>query len=124
MKPLFASGSGFLIRSSTHFCDRGILVSMEPVDKAAIFKELCCRNQLRREARLPLLDLRAEYNHVVMIAEAARLRAIREPYVSQVRAEILDRMRAKYGPHWPSDSGGRWMLMGLVRKAVLDRFGF
>ncbi len=62
-----------------------------------------------------------EYKHAV--AEAARLRAIREPYQSQVRAEILDRMRAKYGPHWPSDSGGRWMLMGLVRKAVLERFG-
>ncbi len=97
---------------------------MEPVDKAAIFEELCCRNQIRREARLPLLDLKTEYSLAIAVAEAARLRAIREPYVSQVRAEILDQMRAKYGPHWPSDSGGRWMLMGLVRKALAERYGF
>ena len=97
---------------------------MEPVDKSAIFKELCCRNQLRREARLPLLDLKGEYHAAIAAAEAARLRAIREPYVSQVRAEILDQMRAKYGPHWPSDSGGRWMLMGLMRKALSEQYGF
>jgi hypothetical protein len=96
---------------------------MEPIDKASIFEELCRRNQLRREASLPLLDLRQEYRFAVAKAEAKRLRAIREPYVSQVRAEILNQYRAIYGTHWPSDSGGRWMLMGLVRKAVLERFG-
>jgi hypothetical protein len=68
--------------------------------------------------------MKAEYKHAIAVAEAARLRAIREPYQSQVRAEILNEMRAKYGPHWPSDSGGRWMLMGLVRKALADRYGF
>jgi hypothetical protein len=97
---------------------------MEPIDRAAIFLNLCHRNHLRREAKLPLLDLKAEYHAAIAAAEAARLRTIREPYVSQVRAEILNEMRAVYGPHWPSDSGGRWMLMGLVRKAVLERFGF
>jgi hypothetical protein len=97
---------------------------MEPVDKATIFKELCCRNQLRREARLPLLDLKAEYRHAVIIAEAKRLRAIRKPYEAQVRAEILNQYRAIYGPHWPSDSGGRWMLMGLMRKALSEQYGF
>ncbi len=124
MKPLFAPGSGFLTRSSTHSRDRGILVSMDPIDKAAIFESLCRRNQLRREASLPLLDLKQEYRFAVAKAEAKRLRAVREPYQSQVRAEILDQMRAKYGPHWPSDSGGRWMLMGLVRKALAERYGF
>jgi hypothetical protein len=97
---------------------------MEPVDKAAIFEELCRRNQMRREARLPLLDLRAEYRHMVIIAEAKRLRAIRKPYEAQLRAEILNYYRAIYGPHWPSDSGGRWMLMGLMRKALSERYGF
>jgi hypothetical protein len=97
---------------------------MEKIDRSAIFLNLCARNQMRREARLPLLDLKAEYRHAITVAEAARLRAIREPYQSQVRAEILNEMRAKYGPHWPSDSGGRWMLMGLVRKALADRYGF
>jgi hypothetical protein len=41
MKPLFASGSGFLIRFLDAFSRAGILVSMEPVDKAAIFESLC-----------------------------------------------------------------------------------
>ncbi len=95
---------------------------MEQIDRAAIFLNLCIRSQIRREAKLPF-DMKAEYKHAIAVAEAARLRAIREPYRSQVRAEILDQMRAKYGPHWPSDSGGRWMLMGLVRQAVLERFG-
>ena len=97
---------------------------MEPIDKAAIFEELCRRNQLRREARLPLLDLKVAYRHEVIIAEAKRLRAIRKPYEAQVRAEILNQYRAIYGPHWPSDSGGRWMLMGLMRKALSERYGF
>ncbi len=97
---------------------------MDQIDRAAIFLNLCLRQKIRREARLPLLDLKAEYRHAVIVAEAKRLQAIREPYVSQVRAEILDQMRAKYGPYWPSDSGGRWMLMGLVRKALAERYGF
>jgi hypothetical protein len=96
---------------------------MEQIDRSAIFLNLCLRSQIRREAKLPF-DMKAEYKHAIAVAEAARLRAIREPYQSQVRAEILNEMRAKYGPHWPSDSGGRWMLMGLVRKALADRYGF
>jgi hypothetical protein len=96
---------------------------MDQINRAAIVLNLCRRNQIRREARLPSLDIKAEYKHVIAVAEVARLRAIREPYQAQVRAEILNEMRAIDGPHWPSDSGGRWMLMGLVRKAVLERFG-
>jgi hypothetical protein len=96
---------------------------MESVDKAAIFKELCCRNQIRREARLPLLDLRAEYNHAVIIAEAARLRAIREQYEPEVRNEIITQMREKHGPHWGKDLGGRYWLGELVRRTIAERYG-
>src|SRR4028118_694373 len=97
---------------------------MGTVDKAAIFAELCRRNQMRREARLPLLDLKAEYRQAIQLAEAKRLRASRKPYEAQVRAEILNQYRAIYGSHWPSDSGGRWKLMGLVRKALSEQYGF
>ena len=97
---------------------------MEQIDRSAIFLNLCLRQKIRREARLPLLDLKAEYRHAVIIAEAKRLRAIRKPYEAQVRAEILNQYRAIYGPHWPSDSGGRWMLMGLMRKALSEQYGF
>ena len=38
------------------------------VDKAAIFAELTERNALRREAKLPLLDLRDEFEHAVSLA--------------------------------------------------------
>ncbi len=97
---------------------------MDQIDRSAIFLNLCARNQIRREARLPLLDLKAEYRQAIQFAEAKRLRAIRKPYEAQVRAEILNRYRAIYGPHWPSDSGGRWMLMGLMRKALSEQYGF
>ena len=97
---------------------------MEQIDRSTIFLNLCLRQKIRREARLPLLDLKAEYRHAIIIAEAKRLRAIRKPYEAQVRAEILNQYRAIYGPHWPSDSGGCWMLMGLVRRALVERYGF
>ena len=123
MKPLFAPGSGFLTRSSTHSRDRGILVSMDPIDKAAIFESLCRRNQLRREARLPLLDLKAEYDHSVIIAEAARRRAMRQQYEPEVRNEIITRMREQHGPHWGKDLGGRYWLGELVRRTIAARYG-
>ena len=97
---------------------------MERIDRSAIFLNVCVRQKIRREARLPLLDLKSEYHAAIAMAEAAQQRALGEPYQSQVRAEILNEMRALYGPHWPSDSGGRWMLMGLVRKALAGRYGF
>jgi hypothetical protein len=96
---------------------------MENVDRATIFLNLCIRSKIRKEAKLPF-DMKAEYVAAIKLAEAARLRAMRAPVESQVRAEILAQMRAQYGPTWPSDSGGRWMLMGLVRKALAERYGF
>ena len=38
------------------------------VDRAAIFSELTKRNAIRREARLPLLDIHAEFVHAVELA--------------------------------------------------------
>jgi hypothetical protein len=97
--------------------------AMEKVDRSAIFLNLCNRSQIRKGAKLPF-DMKAEYVAAIKLAEAARLRAIRAPIESQVRAEFLDQMRAQYGPTWPSDSGGRWMLMGLVRQVLAERYGF
>jgi hypothetical protein len=91
---------------------------MDHVDRSAIFQNLCLRNQLRREAQLPLLDLKTEYDSAIRIAEAALRRAIGKQYEPQLRAEILDKMRACYGPLWPSDMGGRYLLGALLRKAL------
>jgi hypothetical protein len=56
---------------------------MEKIDRAAIFLNLCHRNRIRREASLPLLDLQTEYSLAIAIAQAARLRVIRQQYVPE-----------------------------------------
>ncbi len=96
---------------------------MEQIDRAAIFLNLCSRNQMRREARLPMLDLKAEYDHEVTIAEAAQRRAIRQQYVPEVKAEILSRMRAIHGATWPRDLGSRYYLGALVNRTIFERYG-
>jgi hypothetical protein len=96
---------------------------MDHLDRLAIFQNLCLRNQLRREAQLPLLDLKTEYVLAVALAEARERRALRKQYEPQLRAEILDKMRARYGPLWPNDMGGRLWLGALVNKALAERYG-
>ena len=96
---------------------------MEQIDRSAIFLNLCLRQKIRREARLPLLDLKAEYRYAVIIAEAARLRAIRAQYEPEVRNEIITEMREKHGPHWGKDLGGRYWLGELVRRTIAERYG-
>jgi hypothetical protein len=96
---------------------------MEQIDRAAIFLNLCFRRKIRREARLPLLDLKAEYRHAVTVAEAARLRAIRAQYEPEVRNEIITEMREKHGPYWGKDLGGRYWLGELVRRTIAERYG-
>lgn len=96
---------------------------MDQIDRSAIFLNLCARNQIRREAQLPLLDLKAEYAHEVVIAEAARRRAMRKQYEPQVREEIITRMRQQHGPHWGKDLGGRYWLGELVRRTIAERYG-
>ncbi len=96
---------------------------MEQIDRAAIFLNLCHRNQIRREARLPLLDLKAEYAHEVTIAEAARVRAMRQRYVPEIKAEILADMRRRFGPDWGNCWSGRLALGALIDKLIRERYG-
>jgi hypothetical protein len=96
---------------------------MEHVDKAAIFKELCRRIQIRREASLPLLALKVEYSLAIAVAEAARRRVLRRQYEPEVRNEIITQMREKHGPHWGKDLGGRYWLGELVRRTIAERYG-
>ncbi len=96
---------------------------MEQIDRAAIFLNLCFRQKIRREASLPLLDLKAEYDHAVIIAEAARLRAIRQQYVPDIKAEVLAEMRGRFGPQWGDCWSGRLALGALVDKRLYERYG-
>ncbi len=96
---------------------------MEHVDRAAIFKDLCHRNQARKAGGLKLLDMRQEYRNAVKVAEAAHRWAVRQQYIPEVRAEILEKMRRLHGPHWGKDLAGRYQLGTLVNKALKERYG-
>jgi DNA-binding IclR family transcriptional regulator len=75
------------------------------VDKAAIFAELTERNALRREAKLPLLDLRDEYEHAVSLALWDEAWEQHADELDRIRAEVT----AQYG-HYQSTAGR--MLLG------------
>ncbi len=96
---------------------------MESLDKAAIFEDLCRRNHLRREAKLPLLNLKAEYRHAITVDEARQRRAIRRQYVPEIKAEILAKMRGRHGPDWGNCWSGRLALGALVDKLLRERYG-
>ena len=96
---------------------------MEQIDRAEIFRVLCVRQKIRRDAGIRPLDLKTEYDHAVIIAQAARLRAIRAQYEPEVRNEIITQMREKHGPHWGKDLGGRYWLGELVRRTIAERYG-
>ncbi|GLS68737.1 hypothetical protein GCM10007890_07490 [Methylobacterium tardum] len=92
------------------------------VDRGAIFSVILTRQALRIEAKLPLLDVTAEYRRAVAQTlnrvEEARWQRHAELHLDQVREEILARQRAKYGPEWPSSWGGRMTLSILVQRAL------
>jgi hypothetical protein len=92
------------------------------MDRAAIFLDLCHRNKLRREARLPSLDLKSEYASEVAKAEGAKRRALFDQHRAAVRAEILESMRKEWGPHWPADLGSRYHFGALVERTLRQRF--
>ena len=96
---------------------------MEQIDRSAIFLNLCARNQIRREARLPLLDIKAEYRNAITVAEARQRRAIRQQYVPEIKAEILAEMRERHGPDWGNCWSGRLALGALVDKLLRERYG-
>ena len=86
------------------------------MDRAVIFTELTKRNALRKAAKLPLLDLRAE------LALAVERGAYRD-YAEQcekyeddrrrITEDVLTELRATRGQDFPSSMGGRLMVEGL-----------
>ena len=78
---------------------------MDQRSRAELFKTLCLRNQLRKDAGLPLISVRAEYKCAV---ERARRRDIYERYGAEVREELRAKMRGQYGSQWPRDLGSRF----------------
>lgn len=88
-------------------------------DRGAILSAILQRQALRREAQLPLLDVRAEYERAV---EQARWRAHVETYSEAVRAQVLTELRAKNGPQFGGSVGGFWALRLLTEKRLREMF--
>ena len=90
-----------------------------PVDRASIFSELCRRNALRREAHLPLLNIPAEYQRLVVVA---RWRYVMEHHYADTRAEVLATLRATRGPDFGNSAGGRWMIEIFTTRTLRERY--
>jgi hypothetical protein len=96
---------------------------MEHIDRAEIFRTLCLRQQARIAGGLKLLDMRQEFLNMVKVAEAAHRMSLRQQYVPEARAEVLERLRERYGPRFPGDLGGRYLLGKLTDKLIAERYG-
>ena len=90
-----------------------------PVDRAGIFAELCRRNALRREAHLPRLNIRAEYEHLVNVA---KWRHICQEHYVHTRAEVLAEQRVRHGPGWGFSAGGRWAVEIFTAQRLRERY--
>jgi hypothetical protein len=73
------------------------------VDKSAIYTELTRRNAVRRQAQLPLLDMRDEFNRAV---EFTHWKAVRDEHARRVRSEVIAELSKKCGRK-PQSTGGR-----------------
>lgn len=89
------------------------------VDRAEYFTLICRRNALRREAGLPLLDVRREVEHM---ASVAYWRAIYADHYASVEEEVLAELRAR-NPDWGDSAVGRLALRLLTAKRLRERFG-
>jgi hypothetical protein len=81
------------------------------MDRAAIFTELTERNALRREAGLPLIDMRREFDRAVALERwrewedtVARFADLREA----IRQDVLSEYRAQ--GRTMDSVGGRWLV--------------
>jgi hypothetical protein len=90
------------------------------MDRAAILHDILQRNALRREAHLPPLDVRVEYQRAV---EQAHWRAVCDEHYATVRDEIVRRLRNERGFGWGHSVGARWMIEAVTAKELDKRFG-
>src|SRR4051812_26920806 len=92
------------------------------MDKATLFTQVLRRNALRREARLPALDVAAEYRHAVAQAERADFRAICDQHRDlwdEVLATATQELRSKRAnPSFGYCMGSRI----IIREIAFQRF--
>ena len=88
------------------------------VDRAAILTDILARQHLRREARLPLLDVRREYK--VSVTSALWAEHV-EQHGATTRARVLDDLRQRLGRE-PLSAGGRWAIATRTMKLLRESF--
>ena len=67
------------------------------VDRAGIFEELTRRNALRRDAKLPLLDLRSEFSHAVSLALWKEGRERLDCEIPRIKQEVVAELQRTGG---------------------------
>lgn len=84
-----------------------------------LFTEIACRNDIRRQAGLPLLDMR---DTIAEEYQRDRLRAFRqaasrhEADYDRIRADVLRELRQQHGPGFGVSAGGRWAVEIVAEK--------
>ena len=91
--------------------------------KSELFLLATQKNALRREAQLPLLDVRAEMARQAYVDqrdayydEWERRRAT----LDAIKADVLAELRAERGPDFGLSAGGRWMVQHLAVRRYID----
>ena len=87
-------------------------------DPGAIFTDILTRRHLRREAKLPLLDVHVVYRREV---EQALWREHVRQHHEEVRAQVFDDLRQRLGRE-PLSAGGRWAVNAMVTKTLAESF--
>ena len=100
------------------------------LDKAAIFTEITRRNALRREAGLPLLDVRQEFEHAVAVARWDEYRAACDAHAdlrAEIQAQVIEELQRSTGRDHRLSVGGRWLIAARTRERfeeAMARMGF
>ena len=94
------------------------------MDKSVLLADIFQRNAVRRQANLPLLDVRAELQRAVTAAQQqdwnAFCAAHREKR-DQIEAAVLAELRLYNGPHFPASSSSRLAVAKLTNEQF-ERF--
>jgi hypothetical protein len=104
------------IRRKCRGSPRWVIARYNPdmIDKAAIFTELTERNAVRRQAQLPLLDMRDQFDRAV---EFTHWKAVCEEHADRVRSEVIAELSKSFGRE-PQSAGGRWSVSILMLKRL------
>jgi hypothetical protein len=89
------------------------------VDKAEIFTELTLRNAVRREAKLPLLDMRVEFDHTVAVTSWREACVKHADDIARIKKAVIAECRARHGADFPQSVGGNWIVRFEATKRIL-----